>query len=508
MGGGATVPDIFLSFATQRNVWKNKFVEVSQLGNKLRVLDYRDRPLVAGGLSQALEDRLKDCRGFIALIDEAYTKSDACIDEFTFAARQFGLDSDCFGAVVLDSPGREFMQARRKAASSKRIYVDLVGTLGSGPRSLDDDRDVQTILRFAEGLLKAVTEAAPATPRAGPTPRVIVLGLPLGASSDEIVTQRRHLLEALGKNGIPSTVWDDGWTASQTPDLVKKALAADRPPLLVLPVDKAIAFYFSKMTLREAVRKALGHSVARTERQLPKCVVWCPVDPPPTFIGNESAGTDTDDCLRSDPLPKLIEWLRAELGIATWKTAVISVEGFNPKKSDEANVNAANKIGRHLRDILLPKVRDICRPPEPIVTNLYPFESQKVDVKVDVEELARQLKNYVGSGVAVLTIHDLSLGMAPDWPTAYSDLKLKISSYQKLINKIIDQKSIDPSRIVKLAIVMSNREFKLGSEIYGDDELVGWKIIGMSLLNDGTIDVEASDTQLFTDAVCCVVNTL
>lgn len=502
------MPDVFLSFATQRNVWKNKFVEVSQLGNKLRVLDYKNRPLVAGDLNQALGERLSDCEGFIALVDEAYTKSDACIEEFKLAASKFGLDSDRFGAIVLDSPGRDFVTAELRGARLERIYVDLVGPGGGAPRGLDDDQDVQTVIRFADRLFKAVSEVPLLTPRSRPTPRVIVLGLPLGASSKEIVKQRRQLLEALEQNRIPAAVWGDGWTESQIPDPVKKALAADRPPLLVLPVDNAIAFYFSKMTLRDAVGKALGQPLAGTQRQLPKCVVWCPLDPPSLFCVNESAGADPDDSLRSDPLPKLIDWLRAELGIATWKTAVISVEGFNPRKSNEANVNAANKIGRHLRDILLPAVRDICRPPEPIVTNLYPFDSQKADVKVDVEELARQLKNYVGSGVAVLTIHDLSLGMAPDWPTAYNDLKLKISSYQKLINKVIDQKSIDPARIVKLAIVMSNREFKLGSEIYGDDELVDWKIIGMSLLPDGTIEVEASDTQLFTDAVCGVVNAL
>jgi hypothetical protein len=500
--------DIFLSFSKQRNIWKRKFVETSLLGTKLRVLDYEDRPVVAGNLDDELDARIELAAGFVALIDEAYTKSTVCVREFEFAVDRFGIDSKKFGAVVLDTPGRDFVKSRFEAHPG-RIYVDLADAGGGDPRDLDEERDVRTIRHFAQSLIDAILpEILPTRPvgtRPVPRPpRVIVLGVPYGGSSTGIATLRQQLMQGLKNGGIDAAQWNDDWVTSGPSELVKKALSADHPPMFVLPLDRSFAAYYQKTTLQGFVRTALGGLANGGQRQLPKCVVWCPENSPPGFGGDGTVVADSDDALRNDSQIKLIEWLRAELGIATWKTAVISVEGL--KVGDKS---AANKIGWSLKDILVPAVRDICRPPEPVLTSFYSFE-EKTPKTVRLEaELGRQLKQFVGSGVAILTVHDLALNVAPDWPTAYNALQQKISRYQRLLNRITDQNLLNSSRIVKIAIVMTNREFKVGPDIYADDDKVAaWKVIGMSDRGDGTIEVEPEDSAMFTDAVCSVVSTL
>jgi hypothetical protein len=494
--------DIFLSFSKQRNIWKRKFVETSLLGTKLRVLDYENRPVVAGSLDDELDARIDLSAGFVALIDEAYTKSPICVREFEFAVGRFGVDTKEFGAVVLDTPGRDFVNSRFKAHPG-RIYVDLADAGGDNPRDLDEERDVQTIRHFAQSLIDAILPEISQTPPAPRPPRVIVLGVPYGESSADIATLRHQLMQGLKNGGIDAAQWNDDWVASGPSELVKKALSADHPPMFVLPLDRSLAAYYQKTTLQGFVRTALGGLANDGQRQLPKCVVWCPENSPKAFGGNGTVVADSDDALRNDSQIKLIEWLRAELGIATWKTAVISVEGL--KVGDKS---AANKIGWSLKDILLPAVRDICRPPEPVLTSFYSFEEKTPKTMRLEAELGRQLKQFVGSGVAILTVHDLSLNVAPDWPTAYNALQQKISRYQRLLNRITDQNLLNSSRIVKIAIVMTNREFKIGPEIFADDDKVAWKVIGMSDRGDGTIEVEPEDSAMFTDAVCSVVSTL
>jgi hypothetical protein len=490
--------DIFLSFSKQRNIWKRKFVETSLLGTKLRVVDYENRPVVAGSLDEELDARIKLSAGFVALVDEAYTKSPVCVREFEAAVSQFGIDTKKMGAVVLDTPGRDFIKSRFRT-QPERIYVDLADAGGDNPRNLDEERDVQTIRHFAQSVIDAILQEIPPPV---PIPRVIVLGVPVGASSAHIATLTQQLMQGLKSGGIDAVQWNDDWVASGPSELVKKALLADHPPIFVLPLDRSLAVYYKKTTLQDFVRTALGELANGARRLLPNCVVWCPDNSPPNFGGNGVVAASSDDVLRNDSQVKLIEWLRAELGIATWKTAVISVEGL--KAGDKS---AANKIGRSLKDILLPAVKDICRPPEPVLTSFYSFEEKAKAASLETE-LARQLKQFVDSGVAILTIHDLSLDIAPDWPTAYNDLQQKISRYQRLINRITDRNLLNSSRIVKLAIVMTNREFKIGSEIFADDDNVGWKVIGMSDRGDGTIEVEPEDSAMFTDAVCSVVRTL
>jgi hypothetical protein len=432
----ATVPTVFLSYASEDRPWVEKFTEVAApyLGD-VKVQNYlAGDNLEFGQLGTWVEKSIDEAAAVIAFISEYYRKKKWTAAELKETLTEFRRGRLIFVPIMMDADAKAWWADLRQQGRLSTLPIDYMYSSYADSRGvrvkIAGDDEIQTrIVRLA--LKIRDTLVAPPAPHSGDkppaTPRaeLFILGHPTNRLADDIAAQSHLLAEAARAQGLEVQIWGDRWLTTST-----------ARGELGMPVGTT-AIFVQPLAAGEASEHALD--VRRTATRLatvgvynPCVVLWLPSgQSDPGFEASAAGSADdlpllstlqSNPALRVDPSGDLAAHLCALLrATEVNKDPVLQIETVgspNGVRPDPEAKRLSDELARLFGDIVNGVVTIDSSSP-------WPFWDK---------QFKAQITRLPGSR-AIVAVHDLDVTPSPDNLTNRKKIELKFQQMHEYVRQ-------------------------------------------------------------------------